>query len=303
MSGATLLREKESEMRAFWAIAGAILAALASPLAAQETRVGEAGFVSPPATVYQMWWLEGLWQGEGIEGAPATESWLPPTGTTMVGTFVQQTTEGNILFSEHMYLAEEGDSLVLKLKHFNPDLTGWEDKAGMVTFRLLSLDFCAAYFSGLTIRCDGNDKLVVAVRMKSDTPEPKELLFRFDRAARSKGFSNCDGTTLEMNECMAGIRERAGERKDRYLAAAIARHEDQPELAAMIRQSEAAAEAYRKAECGAVYEDWKEGTIRNIMALSCDIALIDERTRTIWQNWLIYMDSTPPDLPEPGRSH
>jgi uncharacterized protein YecT (DUF1311 family) len=303
MSGATLLREKESEMRAFWAIAGAILAALASPLAAQETRVGEAGFVSPPATVDQMWWLEGLWQGAGIEGAPATESWLAPTGNTMIGTFVQQTPEGDIMFSEHMYLAEEGDSLVLKLKHFNADLTGWEDKAGMVTFRLLSLDFCAAYFSGLTIRCDGNDKLVVAVRMKSDKPEPKELLFRFDRTARPKGFRNCDGTTLEMNECMAAIRERASERKDRYLAAAIARHEDQPELTAMIRQSEAAAEAYRKSECGAVYEDWKEGTIRNIMALSCDIALIDERTRTIWQNWLTYMDSTPPDLPEPGRSH
>lgn len=289
-------------MRAFWAIVGAIIAALAGPLAAQETRVGDAGFVSPPATITDLWWLEGLWQGEGIEGAPATESWLPPIGSTMVGTFVQQNPEGTILFTEHMYLMEEGDSVVLKLKHFNADLTAWEDKAGMVTFRLLSAEFCAAYFSGLTLRCDGNDKLVVAVRMKSDQPEPKELLFRFDRAARPEGFSNCDGTTLEMNECMAGIRERATERKDRYLAAAIARHEDRPELATMIRQSDVAAEAYRKAECGAVYKDWEDGTIRNIMALSCDIALIDERTRKIWRHWLTYQDSTPPVLPEPGKS-
>lgn len=289
-------------MRAFWAIVGAIIAALAGPLAAQETRVGDAGFVSPPATINDLWWIEGLWQGEGIDGAPATESWLPPTGNTMVGTFVQQTTEGGILFSEHMYLVEEGGSVVLKLKHFNADLTAWEDKAGMVTFRLLSVDFCAAYFNGLTIRCDGNDKLVVAVRMKSDQPEPRELLFRFDRAARPEGFSNCDGNTLEMNECMAAIRERATERKDRYLAAAIVRHEDRPGLAAMIRQSEADAESYRAAECGAVYEDWKEGTVRTIMGLSCSIALVDERTRTIWQNWLIYMDSTPPVLPAPGPS-
>lgn len=289
-------------MRAFWAMAGAIIAAWGGTLSAQETRVGAEGFVSPPATVYQMWWLEGLWEGEGINGAPATESWLPSTGHTMVGTFVQETPEGDILFSEHMYLAEEGDSLVLKLKHFNADLTGWEDKAGMVTFRLLSLDFCAAYFSGLTIRCDGNDKLVVAVRMKSDAAAPKELLFRFNRAERSKSFNNCDGNTLEMNDCMAAIRERAGERKDRYLAAAIARHEDRPELTAMIRQSDVAAEAYRKAECGAVYKDWEEGTIRNAMALTCDIALIDEHTRTIWQHWLTYMDSSPPILPEPGPS-
>lgn len=284
-----------------WMAALALLAG--GPLAAQETRVGEPGFTSPPADIQQLWWLEGLWQGEGIDGAPATESWLPPTGDTMVGTFVQQTPEGGILFTEHMYLVEEGDSVALKLKHFNADLTGWEDKAGMVTFRLLSLDVCAAYFSGLTIRCDGNDKLVVAVRMKSDSAEPKELLFRFNRAARSGGFNNCDGSTPEMNECMAGILERAIARKDRYLAAALERHSDKPELVAMIRQSDKASDAYREAECEAMYEDWKEGTIRTIMGLSCSIALADQRTRTIWQNWLTYMDSTPPDLPEPGRSH
>ncbi len=287
-------------MRVFWAIAGAIIAAWGSALAAQETRVAEPGSTSPPAYVQQLWWLEGLWQGEGIDGAPATESWLPPSGNTMVGTFVQQTADGGILFSEHMQIMEEGDSLVLKLKHFNPDLTGWEDKDGMVTFRLLDAEFCAAYFSGLTLRCDGQDKLVVAVRMKSDSPEPKELMFRFDRAARARGSVDCDGTTLAMNECMAGIRERASERKDRYLAAAVARHADRPELVAMIRQSDAAFEAYRKEECGAVYEDWKEGTIRNAMALTCDIALIDERTRTIWKTWLTFMDSAPPILPAPG---
>ena len=284
-----------------WVAALALLGA--SPLAAQETRVAEPGFTAPPAIVNGFWWLEGLWQGEGIDGAPATESWLPPTGNTMVGTFVQQAPEGGILFTEHMYLVEEGDSVALKLKHFNADLTGWEDKAGMVTFPLLSLDVCAAYFSGLTIRCDGNDKLVVAVRMKSDSAEPKELLFRFNRAARSGGFNNCDGSTPEMNECMAGILERAIARKDRYLAAALERHSDKPELVAMIRQSDKASDAYREAECEAIYEDWKEGTIRTIMGLSCSIALADERTRMIWQNWLTYMDSTPPDLPEPGRSH
>ena len=274
----------------------------ATPLAAQETQVGEPGFTSPPASIDHVWWLEGLWQGEGIEGAPATESWLPPAGSTMVGTFIQETAEGDILFTEHMQIMEEGGSLVLKLKHFNPDLTGWEDKDGMVTFRLLALEHCLARFSGLTLRCDGQDRLVVAVRMKSGGPEPKELLFRFDRAGRAKGGFDCDGTTLDMNDCMIGILDRAGERKDRYLAAAMARHEDRPELAAMIRKGDAAFEAYREAECRAVHKDWEEGTIRTIKALSCEIALVDERTHTIWQTWLTYMDGTPPELPEPGPS-
>ena len=107
----------------------------------------------------------------------------------MVGTFVQETADGSIMFTEHMYLMEQDGSLVVKLKHFNPDLTGWEDKDGMVTFRLLSAEPCAVYFNALTFRCADKNKgpaggLVVAVRMKSDKPEPQELLFRFSPSAR-----------------------------------------------------------------------------------------------------------------------
>jgi len=109
-------------------------------------------------------------------------------------------------------------------------------------------------------------------------------------------------STPEMNECMAGILEGAHKRQAAYLQAALARNADRPELAERIKASDAAFAAYADAECDAVYEDWKEGTIRGVMFLSCKIALVDARTRTIWQNWLTYMDSTPPELPEPGPS-
>jgi len=154
----------------------------AGPLAAQETRVGEQGFVSPSASVADAGWLVGQWSGTGIGGAEAHESWLTPSGDTMVGTFVQETPEGGIMFTEHMYLMEQDGSLVVKLKHFNPDLTGWEEKDGMVTFRLLAAEPCALYFNALTYRCDGDGGMVVAVRMKSDKPEPQELVFRFQRS-------------------------------------------------------------------------------------------------------------------------
>lgn len=270
-------------------------------LQAQETRVGEEGFESPAASIYEMYWLEGLWLGTGIGGAPAMESWLPPTGTTMVGTFVQQTGEGDIQFTEHMYLMEEGDSLVFKLKHFNADLTGWEDKEGMLTFRLLDLEPCAAFFHGLTLRCEGDDELVVAVRMKSDKAEPQELLFRFQRTSRPHGGNyDCDGSTLEMNQCMAEILDRATARKGKYLAAALQRYADNPEMAQSIVESDESFDAYREAECRAVHNDWTGGTISTVAMLGCSIELVDERTRTIWQNWLNYADSTPPALPEPG---
>lgn len=151
---------------------------------AHETRIGEEGFESPPATLAQMDWLVGQWAGEGIGGSPAMESWLPPTGKTMVGTFVQTTKDGSIQFTEHLYLMEEEGTLVLRLKHFNADLTGWEEKDAMLTFRLLAIEPCAAYFNALTLRCADAGKpgegLVAAVRMKSEGTEISELLFRFD---------------------------------------------------------------------------------------------------------------------------
>lgn len=164
-----------------WIAALTLLAA--SPLAAQETRVAEAGAAPAPATIADAAWLTGAWSGEGIDGAQAHESWLGPSGNTMVGVFVQETAAGGIMFSEHMYLTEQDGSLVVKLKHFNPDLTGWEDKDGMETFRLIAAEPCALYFHALTYRCDGDGGLVVAVRMESAAPALQELVFRFRKSA------------------------------------------------------------------------------------------------------------------------
>ncbi len=280
---------------------------------ARETRMGEEGFVSPPAGLEEMDWLVGQWVGEGIKGAPAMESWLPPMGGTMVGTFVQETPDGEIMFTEHLYLMEEEGSLVLRLKHFNADLTGWEEKDHMLTFRLVAIEDCAAYFHALTLRCDDPEKpgegLVAAVRMQSGG----ELLFRFDRADNSSEnrgtypLTYCDGSTRRMSECGASILERAEAKRYMYLIEAIERLngrmeqevELRPSLAEDVKATDKAFTAYRDAECGAVYDRNIMGSIRNLEYLACAINLTDARTHTIWKNWLTYMDSTPPVLSEP----
>lgn len=152
--------------------------ACAEPL---HTRLGDPGFVSPNASIAQMHWLIGQWSGEGIGGAAAHESWLPPSGTTMVGTFVQETADGAIRFTEHLYLMEQDGSLTLKLKHFNADLTGWEERNDTTDFRLLAIEDCAAFFHSLTLRCDGTNGLLAAVRMKGGG----ELVFRLRRIGQS----------------------------------------------------------------------------------------------------------------------
>ncbi|WP_340588157.1 DUF6265 family protein [Erythrobacter alti] len=163
------------------ATAMALVLGVSSPASAQETRIAPDDHVPPSAEIGQLEWLVGQWEGTGIGGHRAMESWLPPTGDTMIGTFVQATADGTIRFSEHMYLTEEDGSLVLRLKHFNADLTGWEAQDDMLTFRLVAVEPCAAYFHALTLRCDGEDGLVAAVRMRSEGEEISELLFRFER--------------------------------------------------------------------------------------------------------------------------
>ncbi|MDJ0642164.1 MAG: DUF6265 family protein [Erythrobacter sp.] len=296
-------------MIAIGRIFGAALAAVAlvGTAAAQEstleTRLGEKGFESPRADLDQLDWLVGQWVGDGIRGAPAMESWLPPTGSTMVGTFVQETPDGAIMFTEHLYLMQENGTLALRLKHFNADLTGWEEKDDMLIFRLVAIEPCAVYFNALTLRCADPDNpgsgLVAAVRMKSDKPEPQELIFKFDAQERTTGSYDCDGTTLAINQCLARVLQRADDRRKFYFETAIGGAENDSILARRMRKSREGFESYRSNECSSVHEQWKQGTIRNAMLLRCSIRLTDQRTHDIWQHWLTYQDSSEPILPEP----
>ena len=59
---------------------------------------------------------------------------------------------GKPSFYEFIHLAEERGSLVMKLKHFNADLTAWEEKDRFVTVPLVKLGVNEAWFSGTHVR-------------------------------------------------------------------------------------------------------------------------------------------------------
>ncbi len=108
-------------------------------------------------------------------------------------------------------------------------------------------------------------------------------------------------TTRDVEQCLATDLARADAVLNRYYTAAVARLTRDQELTALakLRTSERAWIAYRDAECDAVYENWKGGTIRGAMLLGCRTALTKARTMAIWRSWLTYADSTPPILPKP----
>ncbi|MBK9709502.1 MAG: hypothetical protein IPO77_21690 [Acidobacteria bacterium] len=132
----------------------------------------------PKATLADLSLLVGHWQGEFL-GANAEELWLPAAGGSMVGLF-RLHKEGKIVFYEFMILVEEEASVSMKLKHFHPDLKGWEAQDAMKTFRLVKATSEAIWFEGLTFRkqADGSLRGFIAISAKDGSVREESFLYR-----------------------------------------------------------------------------------------------------------------------------
>lgn len=135
--------------------------------------------ISPPATIEQVAWIAGHWRGEGLGGLNE-EVWAPPLAGTMTGMY-KLVRDGVVAFYEILTIAEDHGSLVLRIKHFNPDLTGWEEKDEVVSFRLVRLEDGIAWFDGLTFRQLGADELRVHLAVGRGTGPPREVVFDYRR--------------------------------------------------------------------------------------------------------------------------
>ena len=127
-----------------------------------------------PATLEDVSWMVGSWAGDAF-GGTFEEVWNPPSFGTMVGMFKLMGHEG-VSFYELMLLAEEQGSLVLKVKHFNPDFTAWEEKEDYVTFRLVSVAPDAVHFSGLSFYQVSADEIHAYLALHNDEKVWEEKL-------------------------------------------------------------------------------------------------------------------------------
>jgi uncharacterized protein YecT (DUF1311 family) len=107
-------------------------------------------------------------------------------------------------------------------------------------------------------------------------------------------------STPATDACFAGEMKVRNEALTQYVAAAIKRITDAQESSAEFEKGQTAWVTYREAHCGAVYEHWKDGTIRSAKAATCNVDLTAERTHQVWKDYLTFPDSTPPVLPEPA---
>lgn len=112
---------------------------------------------------------------------------------------------------------------------------------------------------------------------------------------------NCETawTTLVINQCMHKDLVEAESIMDKYLAKSFERYAEDSVSIVSIKKGQDAWLEYRDYHCGAVYDTWRDGTIRTAMGLGCKIELTHQRTTILWQSFLTYVDSTPSLLPEP----
>ena len=121
---------------------------------------------APSATLDDAAFLIGSWTGTAF-GQQFEATWNPPSAGSMVGLF--KLYDGDeVSFYELLLMTVEDGTLSLKVKHFNPDFSAWEDKPDYVNFRLVKIDEDALHFSGLSFYRRGDDQIDGYIVMRNE---------------------------------------------------------------------------------------------------------------------------------------
>ena len=123
-------------------------------------------------------WISGHWRAEAL-GGMAEEIWSPVLGSSLMGSF-RLVVADQVKFYEFMTITEQAAEVVLRIKHFHPDLTGWEAQNNCVEAKLLDSDLNTAVFDGFVFKRVGQDQLKVSVATNQGGAE-KYLLFDYVR--------------------------------------------------------------------------------------------------------------------------
>lgn len=118
--------------------------------------------------------LTGYWNGTGM-GGRSEEVWMPPVDGRMFGIFKQSDADG-LVFTELMEITQLDGEFILRLKHFNPDFSAWEEKAEYLTFRLSHISENRAEFGGLRYTKTDSKTLKIELDMvQTDSSEITEI--------------------------------------------------------------------------------------------------------------------------------
>ena len=98
----------------------------------------------------------------------------------MVGLF-RHLNKGENNFYEIFSLYEDEGSITFRLKHFNPDMKGWEEKDDFVEFPFISADENKAVFEGLIYELTEPNTMLITLTLHSKGKTWDEV-FTFKRS-------------------------------------------------------------------------------------------------------------------------
>lgn len=107
-------------------------------------------------------WLVGHWTGDGF-GGTSDEVWSMPVDGVMMGMY-RNIQDGKVAFYEFITLDETG----MKLKHFNPNMEAWEEKAEYMHFELIEATPSKLSFKGITFELKSENEMEIALKMKNN---------------------------------------------------------------------------------------------------------------------------------------
>lgn len=136
----------------------------------------EEGQESPQASLNDIDWLAGYWKGEAFGGI-TEEIWSKPLGGSMMGSF-KLVVDEQVSFYELMTITEFENSLLLRIKHFDWELVGWEEKDKSVEFRLVEVTPDAIYFDGLSMKKINENEIKVYVVIENEGKQ-NEIEFHY----------------------------------------------------------------------------------------------------------------------------
>ena len=107
--------------------------------------------------------------------------------------------------------------------------------------------------------------------------------------------------TADMNQCASQEWQSAKQAMEQYYEASLKHHEENENLTQAITAGQESWDNYQNKHCGAIYTQWQDGSIRDVVTFGCKTKLAKQRTHELWESFLTYMDDTPPVLPEPAK--
>ncbi|MDL5514118.1 DUF6265 family protein [Arenibacter sp. M-2] len=137
------------------------------------------GNPSPNATLSDVSWIAGHWKGEAFGGI-TEEIWSPPLGDSMMFVF-KLVVDDKVALYEVGHIRQEEESLILRLKHFNGNLTGWEEKDKTVDFKLVKIEGNKVYFDDFTFEKINDSEINIYVVLEQKNGSKEEVAFNYKK--------------------------------------------------------------------------------------------------------------------------